>query len=62
MSQGFTYPWYSIVHGDELAQGDLLFGCPRFVIPAKADDAENIELTCESVGLPADIPPFGKSK
>ena len=30
------FPWYHIVRGDVLEQGDLLFGCPRFVIPAEA--------------------------
>jgi hypothetical protein len=30
------FPWYSIVRGVALEQGDLLLGCPRFVIPAEA--------------------------
>jgi hypothetical protein len=28
------YPWYGIVQGTELAQGDLLEGCPIFLPPA----------------------------
>jgi hypothetical protein len=30
------FPWYSVVRGRPLEQGDLLLGCPRFVIPAEA--------------------------
>jgi hypothetical protein len=30
------FPWYRIVRGDVLEQGDLLLGCPRFVIPPEA--------------------------
>ncbi len=30
------FPWYRVVRGDALEQGDLLFGCPRFVLPAEA--------------------------
>ena len=34
-----AFPWYDVVRGDVLEQGDLLFGCPRFVIPAEAAGA-----------------------
>jgi hypothetical protein len=27
------YPWYQVVTGRDLEQGDLLLGCPRFVFP-----------------------------
>lgn len=30
------YPWYGLVSGAELEQGDLLFGCPVFLIPPAA--------------------------
>lgn len=29
-----TYPWYCLVNGDELEQGDILEGCPVFSPPA----------------------------
>jgi hypothetical protein len=32
------YPWYGIVQGTELAQGDLLEGCPIFLPPADLAD------------------------
>jgi hypothetical protein len=28
-----NFPWYCAVRGDTLEQGDILFGCPHFVIP-----------------------------
>jgi hypothetical protein len=31
-----NYPWYSIVSGSDLEQGDILFGSPIFEIPAGA--------------------------
>jgi hypothetical protein len=33
------FPWYGVVRGDSLEQGDLLYGCPRFVIPTAAASA-----------------------
>ena len=30
----FNYPWYSIVEGDDLEQGDILESCPVFVPPS----------------------------
>ena len=36
MSEQPDYPWYRVVRGSELEQGDLLLGCPRFVIPPDA--------------------------
>ncbi len=30
------YPWYRVVRGSELEQGDLLLGCPCFVISPDA--------------------------
>jgi hypothetical protein len=32
------YPWYGIVQGTDLAQGDLLEGCPIFLPPADLAD------------------------
>ena len=50
MSEEPDYPWYRVVRGSDLEQGDLLRGCPRFVIPphAMGDDAELI-VTRETV-------------
>lgn len=31
-----SYPWYAVVAGKELEQGDLLAGCPVFEIPPDA--------------------------
>jgi hypothetical protein len=31
-----SYPWYRLVTGNELEQGDILLECPRFVVPAEA--------------------------
>jgi len=36
VSERLDYPWYGVVRGRELEQGDLLVGCPRFVIPPDA--------------------------
>jgi hypothetical protein len=36
MSEQADYPWYRVVRGSELEQGDLLRGCPRFVLPPDA--------------------------
>lgn len=33
------FPWYSLVSGAELEQGDLLLGCPRFVLSGVAPAA-----------------------
>ena len=30
------YPWFAVVTGDVLEQGDLLRGCPRFLMPPGA--------------------------
>src|SRR5437762_2801690 len=44
------YPWYRVVQGSTLEQGDLLLGCPRFVIPADAThEGAGIILTRERV-------------
>jgi hypothetical protein len=32
------YPWYGIVQGTDLAQGDLLEGCPIFLPPEDLAD------------------------
>ena len=40
MSEQLDYPWYRVVRGSDLEQGDLLFGAPRFVIPPEATVAE----------------------
>ena len=29
------YPWYEIVSGDELQQGDILENCPVFILPSE---------------------------
>jgi hypothetical protein len=44
-----AYPWYGIVAGSELAQGDLLLSCLRFVMPADANRLECVTLTRETV-------------
>jgi len=45
-----AFPWYRVVYGAALEQGDLLFGCPRFVIPAEAAGASgDVMLARESV-------------
>ncbi|MBI2190731.1 MAG: hypothetical protein HYU36_01945 [Planctomycetes bacterium] len=36
------YPWYGIVSGRELEQGDLLFGCPVLEIPRKIDESGEV--------------------
>jgi hypothetical protein len=36
MSQSHQYPWFAVVRGDPIEQGDLLRGCPRFYLPATA--------------------------
>ncbi len=43
------FPWYRVVRGDDLEQGDLLFGCPRFVVPAAAATAGDVTLAREAV-------------
>jgi hypothetical protein len=44
------FPWYSIVRGSSLEQGDLLLGCPRFAIPAEAGHANGaLSLVRETV-------------
>jgi hypothetical protein len=30
------YPWYTVVAGTEIEQGDILLGCPRLIIQAQA--------------------------
>lgn len=37
-----TYPWYSVVEGPDLAQGDLLLDCPVFEFPEEALTAEDV--------------------
>lgn len=63
MSERSDYPWYGVVRGRELEQGDLLVGCPRFVIPPDATRVDTgLVVTRERVGLPADIAPFVRKK
>jgi hypothetical protein len=38
MAAPLEYPWFAIVDGDELQQGDMLRGCPRFVLPPDASE------------------------
>lgn len=33
-----TYPWYGVVSGQSLEQGDILLDCPVFAIPPEAAD------------------------
>ena len=43
-----TYPWFCVVTGAELEQGDLLLECPVFVIsPRTIDDPANNPITVE---------------
>ena len=46
-----AYPWYAIVTGEDLEQGDILEGCPIFFPP---DD-----LATQSLSV-ARFPPFKK--
>jgi hypothetical protein len=44
------FPWYSVVQGGVLEQGDLLLGCPRFVLPAEAGRVDGaVSLVRETV-------------
>src|SRR5438128_1270015 len=36
MVQQPNYPWFTVVRGPELEQGDLLRSCPRFILPSDA--------------------------
>ena len=36
-SKAPDYPWYTVVQGDDLEQGDILESCPVFVPPADLD-------------------------
>ena len=50
MSESPVYPWYQVVRGNDLAQGGLLLGCPRFIIPQDANHTEaSLTLKCETV-------------
>lgn len=49
-SEPSSYPWFGVVRGRVLEQGDLLSGCPRFALPANAAHLEaDILLTRETV-------------
>jgi hypothetical protein len=49
-AESSSYPWFGVVRGHVLEQGDLLRGCPRFVLPPDAARSEaNILLTRETV-------------
>jgi hypothetical protein len=44
------YPWFGVVRGSVLEQGDLLPGCPRFILPPEAGRLDgNIHLSREAV-------------
>lgn len=50
MAKRLEYPWYRAVRGSVLEQGDLLLGCPRFVIPPDAARVETgVVLTRQTV-------------
>lgn len=50
MNEQPVYPWYQVVSGVDLAQGDLLLACPRFVIPPDANRLKTgVALTRETV-------------
>jgi hypothetical protein len=45
-----AYPWFAVIRGGVLEQGDLLPGCPRFVLPPEAAQQDGaINLTRELV-------------
>ncbi|MGH7223475.1 MAG: hypothetical protein ACRELF_09620 [Gemmataceae bacterium] len=50
------FPWYGVVRGVSLEQGDLLLGCPRFSIPAEAGSGDGavslVRETVVSVSVP----------
>ena len=39
------YPWYAVVSGSSLAQGDILLDCPVFNLPQEAEAASAEEFT-----------------
>ena len=39
-----SYPWYEVVKGDEISQGDIIMDCPVVIIPPVGDVSEGIEL------------------
>jgi hypothetical protein len=41
VTQPPDYPWYAIVRGNNLEQGELLRRCPRFVLPPNLAHATN---------------------
>lgn len=41
------YPWYSVIEGDELRQGDIIFDCPVIVPSNGASDKPSGELEAE---------------
>jgi len=44
------FPWYGVVRGATLEQGDLLRGCPHFVIPPDAyRQSEGVTLAQETI-------------
>ncbi len=49
MAKPPDYPWYAVVRGQNLEQGDFLRGCPRFVLPVDAALEGNIILRRETV-------------
>ena len=38
------YPWYEVVKGDVISQGDIIMDCPVVIIPPIGDISEGIEL------------------
>ena len=50
MVEQMVNPWFGVVRGRVLEQGDLLRGCPRFVLPPDAAGTNGVVvLTRETV-------------
>ncbi len=47
------YPWYEVVTGEEISQGDIIEDCPVVIIPPKGDidDGDEIEATIQKIDV-----------
>lgn len=39
-----NYPWYEVVEGEEISQGDIIKDCPVVIIPPVGDVSEDVEI------------------
>lgn len=42
MAPAVTYPWYELVSGEELGQGDILESCPVYLPPEELAGSDNL--------------------